>query len=131
MLKNPINFGDVLTCAETGKPFVAAKDGITVNYAYDREGNIYSDEGVNIRERQAMLDRSGPYFCYISNDSRNVTGFKGNILGDITRDTPCRLTRRSYTHGKEYSAIRVQDVHGNNWYGRGSPGVCVTLRPCK
>jgi hypothetical protein len=126
-----INFGEVLTCAETGKTFIAAKDGITRNYACDHEGNVYSDEGVDIRERRSLLDRSGPFSCYISSDGRRVTGWKDNTLGVVTESRTCRLTRTSYTHGKNYSSIRVEDVHGNNWYGRGSPGICVTLRPCK
>jgi hypothetical protein len=45
-----INLGDVLTCAETGKQFVAAPDGCSRNYATGRDGSILSDEGVHIRQ---------------------------------------------------------------------------------
>lgn len=126
-----IEFGQSLTCAETGKHFVAERDGISVNYARDSQGNIFSDEGVDIRERREMLDRSRPFACYISSDGRTVTGWKGNILGAIVDWSPCQLTRPSWIHGRAYRSIKVRDVHGGAWYGRGSPGVCVTLRPCK
>lgn len=124
-----INFGDVLTCAETGKTFVAAQDGITTNYAIGSNGEIVSDEGVDIRERRELLDRSKPFVCYLSGDGRTVTGWKGNRLGDVIESHRVKLTRRSYTHGADYSHVTVRDVHGGLWYGRGSPGFAITLRP--
>jgi hypothetical protein len=128
---NTINFGDTITCAETGKQFVAAQDGISTNYARDAAGNVYSDEGVDIRERRELLDRTKPYFAYLSSDGTRVTGWKGNTLGHVAYSRPCKLTRMSYTHGKEYQSVFVRDVHGGTWYGRSSPGVCITLRPHK
>jgi hypothetical protein len=41
------------------------------------------------------------------------------------------LTRQSWTHGKDYRTINARDVHGNYWTGRGSPGICINLRPIK
>jgi hypothetical protein len=125
-----INFGDTLVCAETGRAFIAARDGITTNYARDAAGNVYSDEGVDIRQRRELLDRSRPFYCYLSGDGRTVTGWKGNVLGYVralsvdSRHSGlarCRMTR-----------IRVQDVHGAWWHGRGAgTGMAVTLRPMK
>lgn len=129
-----IRIGDVLTCAETGKQFFAARDGISVNYARDAEGNIYSDEGVDIRERREMLDRSRPFGCYVSSDGKHVTGWKGNVLGDIVRAKRIALPfgwRCSFTRGTDYNAYTVRDVHGAYWHGKGSPGVCINLHPSK
>jgi hypothetical protein len=123
--------GDTLTCGETGKTFVAARDGYTTNYALDRDGNVFSDEGVDIRERRELLDRSKPYTAYLSGDAKHVTGWKGNVLGYVVWSTPCELGRRSFFHGDKYQSVRVRDVHGGYWYGRGSPGVVLTLRPKK
>ena len=123
--------GQTVTCAETGKVFSVKADGFTFNYATDREGRVFSDEGVDIRERRALLDRSLPFTAYLSSEGRHLTGWKGNVLGTVVESIPCRLSRFSFTHGKEYRAVRVRDVHGAMWYGRGSPGVCITLRPCK
>lgn len=126
-----INFGDTLTCAETGKTFIAAIDGCSTNYACDSKGNVYSDEGVDICARRELLDRSKPYTCYLSSDGKHVTGWKNNVLGIVVDWCPCKLTRRSYIHGKEYRSVSVVDVHGGKWYGRGSPGIVITLRAKK
>jgi hypothetical protein len=123
--------GHQLTCAETGQHFIGAADGITTNYAHSPAGEILSDAGVDIRERRALLDRSKPFSCYVSSDGRAVTGWKGNHLGSITAASSVRLTRVSFTHGDTIQAYRVTDVHGGHWYGRGNPGICITLRPCK
>lgn len=128
--------GDILTCAETGKQFVAARDGCTTNYAWDKDGNTISDEGVDIREKRTLLDRSQPFTAYLSSDSndappRKLTGWKGNVLGTVISATKYRLTRCSYTHGSHMYAVTLRDVHGGLWYGRGNPGFCITIRPKK
>jgi len=126
-----MNVGDTVTCAETGKQFVVQRVGGSFIYARDSSGNVFSDEGVDIREKRELLDRSRPFTCYITSDGRSVTGWKGNVLGTIIDWQPCKLTRTSFTHGKDYRSVVVRDVHDGMWYGRGSPGICVTLRPRK
>lgn len=126
-----IKIGDTLTCAETGKTFVAQQEGCTFNYARDDDGNVYSDEGVDIRLRRELLDRSKPFVCYLSSDGKHVTGWKGNVLGAVTQSTTIKLARWSYMHGKTMQSVRVRDIHGGLWFGRSSPGMCVTLRPSK
>jgi hypothetical protein len=123
--------GRTLTCAETGKQFVGASDGSTTNYARNDAGEVFSDEGVHLREVRALLDRSRPFPGYLSSDGKRLTGWKGNTLGHVIDSNPCELTRLSYTHGKHYQSVRVRDVHGREWYGRGSPGICIRLRPTK
>ena len=125
------NIGDTVKCAETGRAFVVACDGCSVNYATSQSGEILSDEGVDIRERRELLDRSKPFTGYLSSDGKRFTGWKGNTLGIVTRSTLVRLTRLSYLHGKYIRAVQVRDVHGSLWYGRGSEGICITLRPLK
>ena len=120
--------GTVLTCSETGKQFVAANVGCSTNYATDNEGNFYSDEGVNIRERNALLDRSKPFGCYLSCDGKSVTGWKGNILGTVTLET----SSRNGWQGSEITHIRVIDVHGKQWHGKGAGrGMYITIRANK
>jgi len=126
-MTHTINVGDTLTCAETGKQFIAAQDGCSFNYARDRQGNVFSDEGVNIRERRELLDRSKPFVCYVSSDGSRVTGWKGNTLGTIHRSSRIRNPFGGYL-----LSVSVTDVHGGRWYGRGAgEGMCITLRPCK
>jgi hypothetical protein len=126
-----IEVGQTLICTETGKQFVASRDGCSFNYATDREGNIFSDEGVDARERRALLDRSKPFTCYFSSDGKRITGWKDNTLGYVVYSKTCKLGRLSFTHGKEYRSIVARDIHGGLWYGRGSPGICITLRAKK
>jgi hypothetical protein len=45
------NIGDTITCTETGKTFVVAKDCCSYNYALGVNGEFFSDEGVDIAER--------------------------------------------------------------------------------
>ena len=119
----PIALGDALTCAETGKRFNAARDGCSVNYARGPDGSIISDEGVDLRERRELLDRSRPFGCYLSGDGKHVTGWKGNILGWVTRES----SSRTGWHGSTITHVRVIDCHG---IGAGR-GMCITLRACK
>lgn len=123
-----IEIGDVLTCAVTGAQFVAARDGISFNFARDSAGRPVSDAGVDLAERRELLDRSKPFDCYLSSDGRSVTGWKGNVLGTVTRSSKARTG----WHGTWIVAVSVTDVHGGHWHGRGrGPGMCITLRPSK
>lgn len=126
-----MNPGDIVICAETGKKFTIERQGCTYNYAMDNEGNIFSDEGVDIIERRELLDHTRPFSGYLSSDGRNFTGWKGNFLGAVVDWKLCKLARLSYTHGRDYRSVRVRDVHGGMWFGRGSPGVYIKLRPAK
>lgn len=126
------NVGSTVVCAETGKPFVIASDGFTFNYATNDSGQVFSDEGVRIRESRELLNRSKPFTCYLSSDGKHVTGWKGNILGTVIRSNPCTLTRRSHWHDSStYRSVRIVDIHGNQWHGRGSAGIIIHLRACK
>jgi hypothetical protein len=130
-MTSPVHFplGVTLTCAETGKQFIAARDGCSTNYAVDRDtGAPVSDEGVDIRERRELFDRSQPFTCYVSCDGRHVTGWKGNVLGTIER----RTRFRGGWHGSYLIAVTVRDVYGARWHGRGAGnGMIITLRPSK
>lgn len=129
-----VNPGDVLTCAETGKEFIAAHVGITTNYAWDNEGNTLSDEGVDIRQKRELAERAGPFLGYLGSTEgmpRTLTGWKGNVLGTVIRANSYRLTRQSYVHGEYIYAVTIRDVHGGLWYGRGNPGISIKIRPKK
>ena len=123
-----VALGATVNCHVTGKPFITAREGCSFNYAWDREGHIISNEGVDIAERKELLDRTKPFFCYLSCDGRHVTGWKGNILGDVVWHS----TSTTGWYGSSITHIRVIDVHGNKWHGKGSGrGMCITLRANK
>lgn len=116
--------GETVTCAETGKTFIVAKDGCSFNYATELNGSILSDEGVDIREKRNLLDRSRPFFCYLGNGT--VTGWKGNVLGRVVSSHTVEV------FGYKCVQVRVVDVHGGRWYGKGSEeGMCIRLYPNK
>ena len=119
--------GERVTCVETGKQFVVARAGCSFNYARTSQGELLSDEGVDIRQRRDLLNRSAPFFCYVSGDGRTVTGWKGNILGCTTWSNESRNN-----WGSKILHVRVVDVHGGLWHGKGAgTGMCITLRPSK
>lgn len=120
--------GNPLVCHETGKAFVGEVVGFTTNYARDAQGHVFSDEGVDIRERRDMLDHSKPFYCYISSDGTKATGWKGNELGRVTWS---KSTNARCSFGGYYKSYNVRDVHGAMWHGRGASGMCITLRPMK
>jgi len=123
--------GQVITCHVTGKEFIGAVVGYSTNYARDSEGRIFSDEGVDIQQKQDLLDRSKPFTGYISGDGKSLTGWKGNHLGAVIWTSPVRLARWSHFHGKAYAAYRIRDIHGGFWYGRSSPSMCINIRAAK
>lgn len=121
------HIGEPLSCAETGKQFIGAVVGCSTNYAKDSVGNIFSDEGVDIRERRELLDRTKPYYAYVSCDGKSVTGWKGNALMHITN---LSVGRVGFCRDGVY--VQATDVHGNQWYGKGAgKGVCIKLRAKK
>ena len=76
-----------------------------------------------------MLKRR-PVIAYLSMDGRRVTTWTGGTLGRVVYARPCKLSRLSNWHSdKTFRSVRVVDVHGGAWSGRGSPGVAIKLRP--
>ena len=73
-------------------------------------------------------------YGYLSRDGRRFTNWTGGTLGAVTESTPTALPfgrSHSWTHGRSYRSVRVRDVHGRIWWGKGSPGVCIALRRIK
>ena len=119
--------GATVFCAETGRPFVIARDGCSFNCATNQAGEIISDEGVDIRERREMSHRHTPFACYVSTRGDRVTGWKGNTLGHVLRSS---LIRNPF--GGHQIAVTVRDVHGGYWHGRGAGrGMSILLHPSK
>jgi hypothetical protein len=120
--------GSRVTCAETGLPFVVAREGCSFNYATNAKGEILSLDGAYERDKRELLDRSRPYTCYLSSDGRHVTNWIGRILGDVMQET---LSKNGF-NGSHIVSVRVRDIHGAWWHGRGSGrSMILNLRPMK
>lgn len=123
--------GQTVICAETGKRFIVAAEGISFNYATNDTGEVVSNKGVDIREKRELLDRSRPFTAYLSSDGKQLTGWKGNVLGRVVSSSTVRLAQWSAFHGRTMQAVRVRDCHGGLWYGRGNAGMAINIRPMK
>lgn len=118
-------------CCRQVKP--TAGNGCGTGYAVMPDDRLLCYACADDQQRAEMKDRSRPFSAYVSGDGKTITTWSGGKLADVVRRVPCKLTRRSYLphYGDEgYSSFRVRDVHGGKWYGRSSPGLCITLRPC-
>lgn len=127
--------GELIRCHETGAVFLGAVDGSTVNYAYDNEGWLYCDVGVNARELREMASLDTRVFTgYVSSNGLNLTGWKGNILARVTHSRPTLLPfgrRWSFYHGTEMTLYHFRDPQGGMWWGKSSPGLAINVRRLK
>lgn len=73
---------------------------------------------------------TGPVGVYLSADGKTVTDFHGTVVGTVTANRRVMLTQRSYIHGSSIRSVSVV-AGGRRWYGRGSRGLALTLRPYK
>lgn len=82
------------------------------------------------RQREELKDRSKPFVAYVSGNL--ITSWTGGVLMHVVERRTCKLTRPSFTHDRRsFCSVRAKDVHGGHWYGRGSDGIAIKLRPCK
>lgn len=106
--------------------------GGAAGYAVTREGLHICYACADAQQIEEMKDRSKSFGAYVSSDGQRITSWTGGLLMRVTQSWSCQLTRQSQWHdSRSYKSIRATDVHGKKWYGRGSAGVCITMRPCK
>jgi len=80
------------------------------------------------RDVAELLDRSKPFVGYLSSDCRQFTTWTGGLLGRVVRVSESRTG----WYGFRLTHVRVIDVHGNPWHGKGSgAGMCIRLHPSK
>jgi hypothetical protein len=120
------------TCKDCRGEIVEPKESGPAGYAITPDGSTICYGCADKRTIAELKDRTRPMGAYLSSDGARATTWTGGTLGAVVWSRPCRLTRLSFTHSKSsFRSVNVRDVHGGMWYGRGSPGVCITLRPMK
>ena len=116
-------------CTRCGAPFPAPPKVGPTGYAVTSTGAKICYPCSDADEIKTLLKRGAVFCAYLSSDGQHITTWPGGILGEVIWSKPCKLTRRSWTHGTGYRSVRIRDVHGNYWSGRGSPGIFIRLRP--
>jgi hypothetical protein len=102
-----------------------------MSYALSRDNEMLCYQCCTARDIRTMMHASR-FTGYLSSDGRSFVTWPGETLGTVIDSRPCKLTRLSYTHDKRgYMSVRVRDVNGREWHGRGSAGIVITLRACK
>ena len=97
-------------------------------------GSAMTTEGQSIcydcaERREFEAFQSAAHYCaYVSTDGSKIQTWTGFELAKITASRPMRLSRRSNWHGSTIQSIYARAADGSTWYGRGSPGVCISLR---
>lgn len=120
-------------CHDCGEVYPTGNPGCGSGYAVCDDGkHLVCYTCADKRQVEGLKDRSKPFSAYVSGDGKRITTWTGGTLMTVTQSWPCQLIRASFTHSKSsYKCIRARDVHGALWYGRGSAGVRINLRPCK
>ncbi len=116
-----------LDCGHTPSPH----SPMTTGTARTQDGKEICYACADARQREDLKDRSRPFTAYVSSDGKTITTWTGGKLMDIRQSWRIPLTRFSFTHGRTILHIRARDVHGGDWFGRGNPGIAITLRPTK
>lgn len=119
-------------CVQCGAPFPVHPPGYLAyaGYAVRPDGGHICYPCADAAQREDMRDRSRPFVAYLS--GTKVTTWTGGELGTVVWTRPAKLTRPSFTHDRRsYRSVRVRDVHGAMWTGRGSDGIAIRLRPVK
>jgi len=119
-----------VVCAICGAECVPS--GCSTGYATTPDNKRICYKCADARQREELKDRSKPFCAYLSSDGQKVTTWTGGELMTVTSSKPCQLSRVSFTHDmKSFRSIRARDVHGGLWFGRGSAGIVIKLRPVK
>lgn len=117
-----------IICADCGAEIPKPVNSCGTGYAVFRDGRKVCYACADKIQREDLHDRSRPMTGYLSSDGQRWTTWTGGTLGNVIRLTESRCA----FHGARMVHIRVRDVHGKEWYGRGAgPSMVLNLRPTK
>jgi hypothetical protein len=114
-------------CADCGpRPLETSGNACGTGYAIYGDDTMICYACADARQRAELLDRSGPFSCYVSSDGRTVTTWTGGKLGDVVSSS------LGGGFGDRMLHVRVRDVHGGLWHGKGAgAGMSIRLRAMK
>jgi hypothetical protein len=120
----PSPTADPVVCAACGVE-CRGKPGGGTGYGETDDGRKLCYPCCGAREI-ARLTRREPTTVYLGSTADTVTDWPGTVLGRVVEHH--RIRSRSVD---PVYAVRVIDVHGGRWFGRGSAGMALLLRPAK
>lgn len=98
--------------------------------AKDADGSTLCYQCADDRQREDMRT-ARVFYAYVSRDQRRITSWPGGVLGEVTRYRSGRRIDTAHGWYRNVS-VRVKDVHGAEWAGRGSDQKdSITLRRIK
>lgn len=98
------------------------------SYGTDGKTEMVCYDCCAARDVEQMLDRSKPFYAYLSCDGRELVNWPGRSLGRVLNYSESRAG----WNGGTIARFRVLDVHGQLWAGRGAgKGMFCTLRAMK
>jgi hypothetical protein len=100
-------------------------------YATTQEGKRICYACATAQQVEQLKDRSRPFVAYVGEGGKTITDWTGGHLMNVVERRPCKLTRPSNWHGKDFATYWGKDVHGGLWMGRGSPHIAIKMRPVK
>lgn len=120
--------GRTFQCADCGKVELTRLMGGT-GYSTDAKTGEKRCYACTDKRERAFMGTVDRFTGYLSSDGREFQTWSGGTLGTVVHSKPCKLTRISFTHDRHtYRSVRVRALDGSVWYGRGSPGIVLTLR---
>lgn len=114
------------TCHRCGENIPPPEEGsCSTGYGVDAMGHsiCYS---CCAKEDITFLLKREPTLVYLSSDMTRVTNWPGSTLGKVDSHSVV-----AHPWGVTIYHVRITDVHGAKWFGRGRPGMVLTIRPMK
>ncbi len=120
------NAEPTVICSLCGATCIAPAGSCTTGYGVTTDGQKVCFPCCEKLDREHLTQRI-PTGVYLASDLATVTNWPGGVLGRVVSSK--RVCKR--LSPDPIYAIRVVDVHGGQWYGRGSASCALLLRPAK
>ena len=101
----------------------------TTGYGIDSKGKTHCYTCCHKMDMQDVQGHDRPVVGYLSCDGKTIDNWSGWVIMRVVATAPCKLTRASHTHDSSYHSVWCLDVFGRRWYGRGSSGILIKMRP--
>lgn len=118
--------GTSFVCADCSTTVTIEQQGCSFNYASKRNGEKVC-LACTLKEEIRSIENDENVFCYLSNDGRTLTDWKGNVLAKVTSNWDILNN-----FAGKITCIRATTKNGRKLHGKGpGEGMYIKMRPCK